>query len=192
MEVVKPIYNFEVQENGDVLLFKYHKNMISYKAVVPLCLFTAILSLFICSALNPNSLRVGLFILVFFTVGLAFLGVYTINSIKTKTGEFIVKGRSVTVDSKTYDLDHVQHFRIKNSHEKSHESTTYYSRGSLFAVFDETSSHFIKYIIQTQFNIVARYATKEVLIASSLSEVDAEKYYLKTLLKESALQIKYK
>ena len=157
-----------------MLLFKYNKNMISYKAVAPLWLFTAILSLFICSALNPNSLRVGFFIWVFFTVGLAFLGVYTINSIKTKTGEFIVKGRSVTVDSKTYDLDHVQHFRIKNSHEESHESTTYYSRGSLFAVFDARSSHFIKYISQTQFKIVARYATKEVVIASGLSEVDAE------------------
>lgn len=180
------IYNYTTEQNGDTTRFIYNKTALSYKAGFPLMILFGFISIFITSFINPHSVSSMIFTWVFFTCLFSFGAVYLTNLIRSKSGEFSITKKSIIVDGKSYLLEHIKTLSVKNPDGGYTTETIRINNGTLGSglrgVNDEANNYLRKHIREMQFKIVARFATKDIVIARGLSEVDADILFDKACL----------
>lgn len=189
MKEINPVYNYTLQEEGEFTKFVYKKSPISYKMAGPVCVYTFIpAALLVFFFFNVPSMGAGVVTWLLMTVALSFATVFALNQLR-KPGEFKIGKAALIVDNKTYQLSHVSSFLIKDpfgaySSEtttiivNNHSTNLVGTVGKISSGMGQTSRESRRAIQQALnevgYKIMIRYGSKDIQIASSLSETDAE------------------
>ncbi|RYE39264.1 MAG: hypothetical protein EOP48_25990, partial [Sphingobacteriales bacterium] len=113
MKDIPPVYNFTTQADGEFTKFIYKKTPISFKAAGPLSFYCIIPAGFFTMMFHPSSIGLGLFIFIIIVATLS-CGVVALINASRQSDEIAVSRTAVILHNKTYQLDHVSSFLIKD------------------------------------------------------------------------------
>ena len=189
MQEITPVYDFTVEQEGEYSKFIYKKTPVSYAAAAPLCMYTFIPAIFITGIIKPETASSVMFTWLFSTVLLSVGVVFLINFLR-KPGEFKISEKNIIADNKTYQLDHVSSFVIKdpaglNTHDTTilvqNRHSPFSMAGNAANLSNSVGNLAIqnrkllqKYIQNAGYKIVIRYGSKEVAIAKGLGELEVD------------------
>ena len=197
MQEINPVYNFTVGQEGEYTKIVYNKTPVSNGILLPIALYTIIPAAFISSAFfeKSHSMAPGF---IFWLVLMAVIPggiLYFINSGRT-TGEIKLSKTQLLAHGKSYQLDHIGAFIIKDRQgaeitERTQISTGYYPpnlsggvqalSNGMSGVSRSLSNSVKKKLNAAGFRIAIRYASKEIIIADHLGEFEAEALFDKLI-----------
>ncbi|HEY0245406.1 MAG TPA: hypothetical protein VGC01_07595 [Mucilaginibacter sp.] len=161
-------------------------------AALPLCIYTFLPAIGVASIFHPDSAGSAIFAWGFSMAVLSAGIVFVINYFR-KSGEFKISKTTIIANDKTYQLDHVSFFVIKDPSGAYMNNSTIIVQGmhsplsmagnvanlsnSMGNVARESKKALQKYINDAGYKIVIRYGQKEIAIAQSLGELEAESLF---------------
>lgn len=191
MQSVSPQYNFTAIQEGEFTKFVYKKTPLSYKALGPMCLNAILPAGFLTYLFRPQTATSVIITFIVSLIASSALIIAIINAFR-RSGEFSISKTKLVANDKSYDLDHISSFVIKDPNGgyienvvTVHTSHNPFSFGSNVGKMQNEFQNIGRigraalkqHFRNVGYKIVIRYASKEIAIASGLGKIEAESLF---------------